>query len=108
MDSFDVIPGQHNSDDEGDGDSNDDHARTNPLPVHRLMRNQRESVAHFNLFPPEDFHQKEISSLLGKGITVQGLAFLPPQDFCFLLKTKLKLLTTEALICNFIDYIRLP
>lgn len=47
MDSFDVIPGQHNSDDEGDGDSNDDHARTNPLPVHRLMRNQRESVAHF-------------------------------------------------------------
>lgn len=47
MDSFDVIPGQHDSDDEGDDDSNDDQARRNPLHLNRLMRNQRESVAHF-------------------------------------------------------------
>ena len=55
------------------------------------------------LFPPEDFCQQEISGLLGKSIIVQGLAFLPPRDFCFILTRTLKqLLTTEAQICNFI------
>lgn len=45
MGSFDVIPGQHNSDGEGEDDSNDDQAIRHHLLL--LMKNQRESVAHF-------------------------------------------------------------
>lgn len=48
LDSFDVIPGQGNSTgDDADDELQDDCPRRNPLRLHRLIRNQRESVAHF-------------------------------------------------------------
>lgn len=48
LDSFDVIPGQVDSDDEqNDEHGDEDGPSRNPLRLHRLMRNQRESVAHF-------------------------------------------------------------
>ena len=49
LDSFDVIPGQDNSDgdDDDDNDPGDAGPRRNPLRLHRLIRNERESVAHF-------------------------------------------------------------
>lgn len=49
LDSFDVIPGQDNSvgADDDDNDPGDAGPRRNPLRLHRLIRNQRESVAHF-------------------------------------------------------------
>lgn len=46
LDSFDVIPGQVGSEQADEGTEEDGPA-TNPLRLHRLMRNQRESVAHF-------------------------------------------------------------
>jgi len=46
LDSFDVIPGQMHSE-IGDEGSEEDGPTTNPLRLHRLTRNQRESVAHF-------------------------------------------------------------
>ena len=46
LDSFDVIPGQADSEQADEG-GEEDRPATNPLRLHRLMRNQRESVAHF-------------------------------------------------------------
>ena len=46
LDSFDVIPGQVDSE-IGDEGNEEDGPKTNPLRLHRLMSNQRESVAHF-------------------------------------------------------------
>ncbi len=47
LDSFDVIPGQTDNDEQdAEGDEDEGSAR-NPLRLHRLMRNQRENVAHF-------------------------------------------------------------
>ena len=46
LDSFDIIPGQEGSEQADEGTEKDEPA-TNPLCLHRLMRNQRESVAHF-------------------------------------------------------------
>ncbi|XP_068719362.1 uncharacterized protein [Montipora capricornis] len=45
LDSFDVIPGQVDNE-QGDESAEED-GPANPLRLHRLMRNQRESVAHF-------------------------------------------------------------
>ena len=46
LDSFDVIPGQVGSEQADEGPEEDGPA-TNPLRLHRLMTNQRESIAHF-------------------------------------------------------------
>ena len=46
LDWFDIIPGQVDSEQADEGVEEDGPA-TNPLRLHRLMRNQRERVAHF-------------------------------------------------------------
>lgn len=101
MDSFDVIPGQHNSDGEDDDNSNDDQPRRNPLRLHRLMRNQRESVAHF--VPSRGFLPARNQRSTRQEHHRPRAGIPPPRDFCFILTRTLKqLLTTEAQICNFI------
>jgi len=47
FDSFDVISCQVDSEIGDEGNEEEDGPTTNPLRLHRLMSNQRESVAHF-------------------------------------------------------------
>lgn len=46
LENFDLIPVQDNCNEDNEPDD-DDGSRRNPLRLRRLIRNQRESVAHF-------------------------------------------------------------